>query len=63
MNGLIQRLLYRALPLSVVIGVLVLLRWSDVGVAATGPRSTTIGIGFLLIALLYLWRLGALDWT
>lgn len=50
MNSLIQRLLYRALPLTAVVGVLILLRWSDVGVAATGPQSTTIGIGFLLIA-------------
>ena len=27
-----------------------LLRWSGIGVAATGPQSTTIGVGFMLIA-------------
>ena len=50
MNALLQRLLYRVLPLLVVVTVLMLLRVSGVGVAATGPQSTTIGLGFMLIA-------------
>lgn len=50
MSTLLQKLLYRALPLVLVVAILVLLRWSGVGVAATGPESTTIGIGFMLIA-------------
>ncbi len=50
MSAVFERLVYRALPLSLVVGVLVLLRWSGVGVAAIGPQSTTIGVGFMLIA-------------
>lgn len=50
MSALLQRLLYRALPLLAVVVVLVLLRWSGAGVDATGPESTTVGIGFMLIA-------------
>lgn len=50
MSSLTQRLLYRVLPLSLVVAVLMALRWSGVGVAASGPQSTTIGVGFLLIS-------------
>lgn len=50
MSMFLQRLLYRALPLGVVVTVLLLLRVSGVGVAATGPQSTTLGLGFMLIA-------------
>ena len=50
MSGLIHNILYRALPLSLVLGVLMLLRWSGMGVAAAGPQSTTIAVAFMLIA-------------
>ncbi len=50
MNTLIHRFLHRGLPLALALGVLVFLRWSGVGVAATGPESTTVAIGFMLIA-------------
>jgi Kef-type K+ transport system membrane component KefB len=49
-SALGQVLVYRALPLALAFAVLVLLRLSDTGVAATGPQSTTIAIGFMLIA-------------
>lgn len=50
MSLLLQRLLYRLVPLTLAALVLILLRWSDVGVASEGPQSTTIGLGFMLIA-------------
>lgn len=50
MSAVLQRLVYRVLPLTLVIGVLSLVRWGGVGVAGAGPQSTTIGIGFMLIA-------------
>ena len=50
MSGLSQRLLYRVLPLSLVVASLMALRWSGAGVAALGPQSTTLGVGFLLIS-------------
>lgn len=43
-------LVHRALPLLLVFAVLVLLRWSGMGVDATGTQSTTIALGFMLIA-------------
>lgn len=46
----VDRLVHRALPLLLVLGVLVLLRVSGMGVDATGPQSTTIALGFMLIA-------------
>lgn len=50
MSGFSQRLLYRVLPLSLVVASLMALRWSGAGVAALGPQSTTVGVGFLLIS-------------
>lgn len=50
MNSLSQRLLYRALPLSLVVLSLMALRLSGAGVAASGPQSTTLSVGFMLIA-------------
>lgn len=46
---LIQRLLYRVLPLLACLGVLAVLRWGELGVAGTGPQSTTVALGFLLM--------------
>src|SRR5690606_19178671 len=50
LNPAIDKLLHRALPLLLVLGVLALLRWSGTGVDATGYQSTTIALGFMLIA-------------
>lgn len=50
MSGILQKLSYRVLPLTLVVGVLMVLRLSEVGVAAVGPQSTTIGVGFMLLA-------------
>lgn len=38
------------LPLSLVVAALMALRWSGAGIAASGPQSTTLGVGFLLIS-------------
>lgn len=48
--ALLETLVHRALPLLLVLGVLTLLRWSGMGVDATGTQSTTIALGFMLIA-------------
>lgn len=50
MNPWLERLWHRALPLLLVLAVLVSLRWSGMGVAAQGPESTTIAVGFMLLA-------------
>lgn len=47
---IVSRILHRALPLAICLGLLIFLRWSGLGTAGTGPHSTTIAIGFLLIA-------------
>lgn len=49
MNAILDKTLHRALPLGVVLAFLMLLRWSGAGVAAEGPQSTTIALGFLLL--------------
>jgi Kef-type K+ transport system membrane component KefB len=46
----VSTLLYRALPLVLALLVFVLLRFSGTGVAGAGPQSTTIAIGFMLMA-------------
>jgi hypothetical protein len=48
LNVVADRLLYRALPLSLVVGVMLLLRVTGVGLGGSGAQSTTIAIGFLL---------------
>lgn len=50
LNPAVDKLVHRGLPLLLVLGVLVLLRWSGTGVDATGYQSTTIALGFMLIA-------------
>lgn len=50
MNLVLERILYRALPLALAVGALAALRWSGSGVKAIGPQSTTIAIGFVLIS-------------
>ncbi|NLE86153.1 MAG: hypothetical protein GX607_07125 [Myxococcales bacterium] len=49
-SSVLDRLIHRALPFLVLFGVLLLLRLSGAGVDATGPQSTTIALGFMLIA-------------
>lgn len=49
MNLVQQRILYRAVPVTLVVLGLMALRWSGAGVDASGPESTTLGIGFMLI--------------
>jgi Kef-type K+ transport system membrane component KefB len=49
MKNLRHYLVHRGLPLALTLGILVLLRWSGMGVAATGAQSTTIAVGFMLI--------------
>ena len=48
MSPTADRLLHRLLPLGIVLGVLLVLRLTHVGVGGHGPQSTTIAIGFLL---------------
>lgn len=48
-NIWVSRALHRLLPFLLALGVLVILRWSGVGIAGAGSQSTTIGIGFILI--------------
>jgi Kef-type K+ transport system membrane component KefB len=50
MSGVLDRLVHRALPLALALGVLMGLRWTGTGVAGKGPESTTIAVGFMLIA-------------
>jgi Kef-type K+ transport system membrane component KefB len=50
MSGILDRIVHRALPLALALGVLMGLRWTGSGVAGMGPESTTIAIGFMLIA-------------
>ncbi len=50
MNVLVERLQYRVFPLFAVLAILTILRFSGIGVAASGPQSTTVGIGFMLLA-------------
>jgi Kef-type K+ transport system membrane component KefB len=49
MRRLLEQIAYRALPVLLVLALLAGLRWSGAGVAATGPQSTTVAIGFMLI--------------
>jgi Kef-type K+ transport system membrane component KefB len=49
-NRLLERIFYRALPLALALGVLVFLRWSGAGVNAADPQSTTVAVGFMLMA-------------
>jgi Kef-type K+ transport system membrane component KefB len=49
-NRLFEQLAYRALPLFLIVAVLAFLRWSGTGVAAMGPQSTTVAVGFMLVA-------------
>lgn len=50
MSTIQQRLLYRVLPLTLLVLGLMALRWSGAGIDASGPESTTLGIGFMLVA-------------
>lgn len=50
MSALGERIAYRALPLVLIVAVLAFLRWGGVGVAASGPQSTTVAVGFMLVA-------------
>ncbi|MFC1642413.1 cation:proton antiporter, partial [Myxococcota bacterium] len=50
MSHLFDKLVHRALPLLLASAVLVFLRWGDTGVASQGPQSTTVAVGFLLVA-------------
>ena len=45
----IQLLVYRVVPFGACLAVLVIMRWSGLGVAGVGPQSTTIALGFLLV--------------
>lgn len=50
MNALFSRLLYRAVPLAAALGILAFLRWSGAGVDPAHPQSTTVALGFMLMA-------------
>jgi Kef-type K+ transport system membrane component KefB len=49
-NAVVDKLVHRALPLALALGILAFLRWSGTGVAAAGPQSTTVAVGFMLMA-------------
>lgn len=50
MTPLFDRIIHRALPLTLALAVLMALRVSETGVAGKGAESTTIAIGFMLMA-------------
>ncbi|MBN2196059.1 MAG: cation:proton antiporter [Polyangiaceae bacterium] len=50
MSPVLDRLLSRVVPLALALGVLMSLRYSGMGVAAQGPESTTVAVGFMLLA-------------
>lgn len=45
----LDTVLYRVLPFALCLGLLMLLRWGELGVAGRGMQSTTVALGFLLI--------------
>jgi Kef-type K+ transport system membrane component KefB len=47
---ILDRVLPRMIGLAICLGLLILLRWSGIGLDGEGPPSSTIAIGFLLIA-------------
>jgi Kef-type K+ transport system membrane component KefB len=47
---IVERLVHRVVPLAICLGVLAYLRWGELGIAGEGPHSTTIAVGFLLLA-------------
>jgi Kef-type K+ transport system membrane component KefB len=47
---ILDRVLPRVLGLAICLGLLILLRWSGLGIDGEGPPSSTVAIGFLLIA-------------
>lgn len=56
---LLDGFLHRVLPSLLCLGLLVWLRGSGLGVAGVGPHSTTIAVGFLLIAAFVTGKLAA----
>ncbi|MCB9666554.1 MAG: cation:proton antiporter [Myxococcales bacterium] len=49
MNIVIDRAINRVLPLSMLAGLLIWLRMGEMGPLGTGPQSTTVALGFLLV--------------
>lgn len=50
MRTFLEKLVHRAVPLLLALGLLLFLRWSESNVASVGSQSTTVAIGFMLIA-------------
>lgn len=48
-SDILERIAYRFVPLALAFGLLLALRWTGVGVAGEGARSTTIALGFMLM--------------